>query len=324
MAITPYYVDSDIGGTSGAGTEGNPFSAIQHAYDTVTRDATNGDLFYGKGSETLAAALDRTAYGTPTETAPLVHALWDGNPWTLTAANATTAIEPFTNFSSFIGVTFDCAAATVRSISAGALSLYLNCVFRNSAYNNTNSMMLCNTAASVYGCHFYNAFYAVRTNAGLIQGCHFEDCESRAISALDGNTRIIGNTFSLVDHAAAMAIATSNSSIQALNNSILAAAGTSALIDVNSTSGGTVIANNLLDGASGTGGIDIQVAGPGAAVFGNASYNCATNYSITNGAYELDNEVLGSSPFAKSGANTFANRGPYFAPLNVGNVWGSV
>jgi len=55
------------------------------------------------------------------------------------------------------------------------------------------------------------------------------------------------------------------------------------------------------------------------------SKNNTTNYSTSESDQILrnvDNETVGSTPFAKSGADTFANRFVYFAPNDVGNVKG--
>jgi hypothetical protein len=56
----------------------------------------------------------------------------------------------------------------------------------------------------------------------------------------------------------------------------------------------------------------------------NGMYNNATDYSGSVDIIQAlgDNESLGSSPFAKSGADTFANRFTYFEPADVGNVRG--
>jgi hypothetical protein len=56
----------------------------------------------------------------------------------------------------------------------------------------------------------------------------------------------------------------------------------------------------------------------------NGMYNNATDYSGSVDIIQAlgDNESLGSSPFAKSGADTVANRFAYFEPADVGNVRG--
>jgi hypothetical protein len=56
---------------------------------------------------------------------------------------------------------------------------------------------------------------------------------------------------------------------------------------------------------------------------GNGFFNNTTQATFDIAHLDLgDNETLASTPFAKSGADTFANRATYFAPLDVGNVRG--
>ena len=68
------YVDPSIAGASGAGTVGDPYGDLQHALDTMTRDATNGDRINIKAGtdEILAGVIDLTTYGTPSSAAHLV------------------------------------------------------------------------------------------------------------------------------------------------------------------------------------------------------------------------------------------------------------
>jgi len=63
-------------------------------------------------------------------------------------------------------------------------------------------------------------------------------------------------------------------------------------------------------------GTDILLVG------NNALYNNTTHYTLNDAISIGDNEELGASPFAKSGADTFANRFTYFAPVDTGNVIG--
>ena len=75
MALTNYFVDPAAGSDdTGDGSIGTPWASVQHALDSITRDATNGDQVNIKSgtADVLAATLDLTTYGTPTATAPLV------------------------------------------------------------------------------------------------------------------------------------------------------------------------------------------------------------------------------------------------------------
>lgn len=72
---TDYYVDPNAGDDgSGDGSLGNPWATVQHAFDTITRDTTNGDRvnLRDSASDVISAELTLATYGTPSRTAPLV------------------------------------------------------------------------------------------------------------------------------------------------------------------------------------------------------------------------------------------------------------
>lgn len=75
MARTHYYVDPVNGSdATGDGTSGTPWASLQHALDTITRNASDGDQINlrDSGPDVLAASLDQSTYGTPNAVAPLV------------------------------------------------------------------------------------------------------------------------------------------------------------------------------------------------------------------------------------------------------------
>ncbi len=84
------------------------------------------------------------------------------------------------------------------------------------------------------------------------------------------------------------------------------------------------VLSNLVEGLSGGGGIGIHgVSGDEAGLIGmNSVFNCTSPYTIRDPKTNLGNETLAASPFAKAGANTFANRFEYFAAVDTGEVHG--
>lgn len=75
MAYTEYYVDPGGGNdTTGDGTIGTPWKTVQHALDTITRNATDGDRINVKAgtADTLGAALSLATYGAPVGASPLI------------------------------------------------------------------------------------------------------------------------------------------------------------------------------------------------------------------------------------------------------------
>ena len=84
------------------------------------------------------------------------------------------------------------------------------------------------------------------------------------------------------------------------------------------------ICNNLIEGFTGgyvvNQGVSTRTRDNGI-LANNSYYNCSSSFNYTSEVicYE-GNESLGSTPFAKSGSITFANRETYFAPQDVGSV----
>ena len=79
--------------------------------------------------------------------------------------------------------------------------------------------------------------------------------------------------------------------------------------------------NNLIEGYAT--GMLFYDGGVQASCRNNSIYNCTANFGSVVGDYSMmyyGNESLASSPFAKSGSATYANREAYFAPLDVGDV----
>lgn len=74
MAVSDYFCDYGGGDdTTGNGTIGTPWKTIQKAFNTITRNSTDGDRVNVKAgtAQVLSAALTLATYGTPTLAAPL-------------------------------------------------------------------------------------------------------------------------------------------------------------------------------------------------------------------------------------------------------------
>lgn len=325
MALTAYYVDSDIGTDTGAGTSGDPYGNIQHCLDTITRDSTNGDIIYGKGSETLGGALSFATYGTPSKADRLVLSRWDAD-WTLTAQNSSTAIiASAVSWVDYLDIIFDGNSCTTTSTIDAAINEFKGCTFRDSAYNSNNGMVNCSgNTTRIVGCSFDDMPYPLRIGGDcFIKGNDFRGYTGY-IYLQGAHNRFIGNTVDASGGTGARGVYCTNDYNHISGNSFLGSASTVPLIDLSSSAQANTVSNNLCEGASGTGGKGIYIQAAGNVAYGNACYNNTTDYDLhANTTFQDDNESLGASPFAKSGSNTFANRGAYFAPVDTGNVWGS-
>ncbi len=69
----------DIGGTSGSGTSGDPYSELQHAMDSTSLGA-GGTRFLVKGSQSVSSALSLTTHGASSFTQPVIIENWSGSP----------------------------------------------------------------------------------------------------------------------------------------------------------------------------------------------------------------------------------------------------
>lgn len=330
-APTEYYVDPSIAAASGSGTIGDPYGDLQHALDTITQDTTNGDRVNVKAgtAESLAATLNLTTYGTPTAAAPLIiqgytSAADDGGYGVIDGAGS---------YGSFSGTQDYIFLKNMECRNSGAavtVNLDRNCLVEACVFsNNTAGLLRLGERSSVFSSHFSDgSSYGVLIRSGTVEDCHFENGTkdfNRCIWPTPTGATIRHNSFN-VDGATDCVLV--GGPVDIIGNSFLSSSGTGAGILYDSAiRHSQVIANNIFEGFSGVGGTAIDFAS--ATVFNltyanNAFYNNTsneTNKPTGRWLNDTDNESLGSSAFAKSGSNTFANRHTYYKPLDVGNVY---
>jgi len=328
MPLTEIYVDPAINANSGAGTIGSPYGDLQHALNTVTRNATDGDRFNIKAgtAEVLAAILSLATYGAPTSVAPLViegytSAAGDGGVGEINA-NGGAAIP--------IAIIFMKNLYIRNGGSSTLVSLSGSAGISDSKIADTTGIGILAASGSVTFCEITDCATGIsmNTSAAFVMGCYFKDGAIRnftnSIAVAGSGATILRNIFSLGTSGNGIFLTSARHRI--VGNSFLANGSTAAGITGNSNSyfAGSVILNNIIEGFSGAGGRGIlNSTTPAMRFAGNAFFNNATNYSGTIDSIEnLDNEVLGVTAFAKSGSNTFANRLTYFAPVNTGNIFG--
>jgi len=330
-----YFVDPGGSADSGDGTVGTPWtprtgptkSAIQHALDTITRDATNGDKIHIKAgtADVQTAALGFGTYGTPGGGS----GLWLQGYTSVAEDGGVGEID-------LNGGNYSLAAATT----------YVQYVDLNVHNNVSATLISCGTGCNVYRCELHNSTgIAIALSSGWAIGNNIHDCSNTGILLGAGNCTAFGNYLKNGTKGFTVAIITAQGNMVSgniisldgssigiqfaahwtivYNNSILSAAGTGKGIDIagDYASGASF---NLIEGFSGAGGVGLNLSGQtgfDSSSTNNAIYNCTTEITAPNG-YNLgfDNESLGASPFAKSGADTFANRATYFAAVSTGNV----
>lgn len=339
---TQYYVDPSIAGNSGAGTVGDPYGDLQWALDQVGtspgRDATNGDQFNVKSGtdEILAAILDFSTYGTPTQSAPCIirgyaSAANDGD------------FEAGTGIGGIDGNNGDFSISNAAHVhyvhmhlhnTGTALivgSSFALCAIQCELDTSTGGLTATNTSTTILGCHIHDISgnpIAARVFIGnFVDNTQTIKLSGNIHDGVFATARCERNIFVVDSSFSAHVITIQDDFARYANNSILAtgaATGTGISFDVNREQ--IEIQNNLIEGFSGSGGkgIDGLSQSEGYLVFtNNGVADCETDYpNPADVTFESDNESLGSSPFAKSGALTFGNRFIYFAPLDIGNVHG--
>lgn len=334
---TEYYVDPSIAADSGTGTSGNPFGDLQYALNNITRDTTNGDRINIKAgtAEFPTTTLSFATYGTPTQDAPLVmqgytSAAGDGGQGKIDGGGGSFHLTTLPVYTHITDLWLTNLASGFQLISGfGQHNKITRCEFSHAV--GASAFLLASAANPTIvfrDCNFHDGGSGTVAIQGapIVIGCYFSGAWLRCIDHnINAGTTYRNNVCSIT--GASIGIYLRERSAVVENNSILSSAGTGSGIELTSASDHGIIANNLIEGFSGTGGCAVKFASGGkvARMVGNAYYNNTTNESGVSGAINSqdsspDNESLSATPFAKSGSDTFANRGTYFEPQDTGNV----
>ena len=312
MALTETYVDPSINADSGSGTIGDPYGDLQYALDTMTRDSTNGDRINIKSgtAEVMSAAVDLTAYGTPAHTAPLV----------------------FQGYDSAAG---DGGMAEI-DLNGGTYGFATNGLYRHfrdlEIHNGTGSYLLrIGSGQYAINCYLHdgtNDGLWGTSGGGMALGCRIEDCGRYGVDTLlmvafcyfKNGTKTFTRAIYRTQIAYRNMISIDGASVgiwlnvyyAAIGNSIYSSAGTG--YGIESASHSNILVDNLIEGFSGSGGQAVKTTG-NCCLLNNAYYDCETGVDGTGIAVQEGTTALGASPFAKSGAETYANRLAWFSPV---------
>jgi len=338
-ALTDIYVDPSLDSNTGAGTIGDPYGDLQWALNVVgRRDATHGNQINIKAgdAEVLTGALDFTEWGAPTAISPTV---FRGYQTTKNDGLAKAIIN---------GGGGQCVSSTTGHLH------FRDIEFRNGGSATLVAMPL---SSSLINCKISDTSgtgVACATNDLYIVGNEITDCDVGI--AVTGGRAVcqsnylkaggIRNFTIAIRHAVGafcvyerniISVGTSGNGISLENsrsrlngNSILAAGSTGSGVDFTAATRGAeaTIINNVVEGFSGEGGSGFNFLTATSVPLryaGNAAYGNDEDYRNPGDigiADDTDNEVLDDSPFAKSGADTFANRFAYFSPTTEGNIRG--
>ena len=332
-ATADYYVDPGSGSdVTGTGTSGNPWASLQHALDTISKGSHGDQINLKAGTaDTLSADLSLSTYGNPTYLAPLI-------------------IRGYTSSADDGGIgEIDLNGANNIAFSGVSRSgvILKDLEIHGSTDTVGVSIPKWSTVDNVYFHDMSNTALGIYENT-LVCCSRFEDIGTYGVQTegADGeHGNIIGNYFANGTKDFTAAIYCDNYSLTACrniiyidgtsdgivvkffgevcHNSILSDGGSGQGIRCDTSGESLRIWSNLIEGFSTSGGIGIDYnSADQQMVVNNSAYNNLTDYGTAALHVSDDNESLGSSPFAKSGSATYANRFTYFSPNDVGNVRG--
>lgn len=314
MALTEIYVDPSIAANTGSGTIGDPYGDLQHALNTMTRDATNGDRLNIKAgtAEVMASAISLATYGTPGALSPLViqgytAAAGDGGIGEINNGGANVSIinSATLDFIHFADMKLG------NTGTAQILVLDQACSFANVEFHTSSAAnaVTTSTSCTYAGCRVHSVTGNV---AMLVTNSDIDHCNiSYGVSgqyalSTSGQMTITNNIVSLTNNA--RGILTAGTQIALRNNSVYSATGGTGIgITMGSTQG--ECRNCIVEGFSGAGGKGIVIsAGCVAKVFGNNAYYNNTTNVTTTGAYihRLTDITLTSAPFTNAGGGDFS------------------
>lgn len=325
-APTEVYVDPAINGNSGTGTAIDPYGDLQYALNTKARDATNGDRFNVKAgtAEILAATLSLATYGAPTEAAPLIiqgytSAAGDGG---IGEIDGDDTYGCFAGTEDYLHVRHmhirDGGASTLINLDVGAT------VTECEIHGTTGDGIVVGANGIITRNNIHNVGdYGVTTGqGGYVAHNYFANGVNEFIRCIFSSLpNVVAERNIIVLSGASLGIVFGGDACHAINNTILAVSCTGSGIYFSTAAKyNRIIENNYIEGFSGAGGegIDFNSCAENGTIYrNNAFFNNTANESNKVAGeclVDADNQSLGATGLAKSGANTFANRFTYFAP----------
>lgn len=322
--ITRCWVDPSINANSGTGTVGDPYGDLQYAFDTETRDTTNGNWFNIKAgtAEVLAATIDLTTFGgAGLEHAPLVLAGYSTTENDGGEAEIDCNGYSFFNYSTYDHIKFKDlnihGSGTNPLIHLDQNISIIRCRMHDCQYTNNNVWIGSNS--QFIGNYFYDLYRGLFLNSGqalynvIAPGTN---CTDRGIGTSYG--QIINNIVKIESDANGVELYDNSSA--AIGNSIWSDAGSGHGIDFSGSSAKVnPMINNLIEGFSGTGGYALYGLSfaKGSSVYGNRIYDCANLLDAEILSYDdwlgEGNETLSASPFTDAANNDFS-------PVDTGGV----
>lgn len=202
---TNYYVDPLSGNdTTGDGSISTPWATVQHALDTITRDATNGDQINIRDTAviTLTISLTAATYGIPSYTAPLIfrgysNAADDGGVATLVGDGVAVYSEAAVNKTLIwqdLILSSDAVYVVDQSTNSGCECYFINCELSGGS----TAILRQRGLTNMLGCYIHD-FVTVWAGLGVgtnyYFGNYFENSTFRGVTSAGTNNDFINNVF---------------------------------------------------------------------------------------------------------------------------------
>jgi len=340
MSTTSIFIDP-LNGTdaAGKGAIGDPYKSTQYALDNVTGVSSWPVQFNIKSGapDVLGASLDISTFSsnnaTLSSTRQMVFSGYDntendGGKGVLDGDGTYSIIYSTTQqFIHFIDIDMgNCGSNVIYRL------YYYSHLIRCVCHGSSAKSAVRNAAYSLIdNCHFYDIGNSSNDtdNYGVfgyhVYNCYLENLVSQNYTSRGfyAGYECNHNIFITDVPSASYGYYTHTNGVL-MNNVVLALVPSGSIAIYMSGTTGTAC-NNIIVGYS-NGGTAFYNVSPDytPVVKSNAIYNCTnlSYYTRSVDQHDLDNEILDSDPFVRSGPMTFENRLNYFEPLDVGNVWG--
>jgi hypothetical protein len=299
MAWTEYYVDPASGSDStGTGGIGSPWATVQHALDTVTPSGRDRINLKAGAVDSYTNYLDFSTFA-PSNTGNNVliqgytSAAGDGGLGQITGSNGLIN-EAGRSGIHLVNLDLNISniGATFIGIKIGNESSIIGCHINCSMAANSEAVSLYNRS------YFMDNYYECSNAKGRVVANQIYRNVIKQNNPSGSNSSLISNgfaTFNIVWNKLADAghgIFCQDASLCAHNT--VFSEGASTGIGIYAYGQRMTVFNNYIEGFSGTGGLGVSTGGR-VYVTGNAFYNCTTDISSGDQAYEGDNLFLSAS-----------------------------
>jgi len=328
MAITHNYVDYGAGNdTTGDGTVGTPWKTLQKAFDTLTRNTTDGNQVNLKAgtAHVNAAALDLTtliAGGALSGVAPLIirgytSAANDGGIGEIDCGGATMFAATTYDYIIMADLEIHTFGDNNGLVLDQYATLYHCEIHKGVSSPSGKSLVTLGLYSKALACYLHDIGAAASrglrlNNNGLVMSCYVDmgaDSTSYGIDLFGTFSYAIGNVVKCSNvNQYALFLSAADTAIGNIAYSSTSSTKYGIFLD-SATSLWSVALNNIVVGWSGAGGSSIKFSGDAQLVGHNAFYNNTANYTVVGQTFidlTANDVALAADPFTDAANGDFS------------------